>query len=127
MEKKEKVREHIQIPEKNGIKFIDVVSVVAALGEDILKDDFIPFSYINEQGHIVGSEGVFPAESYIHNEGTMFRAYTKKGRWRISAIRNRDSSVVTFIELVAPVDTAGNLEEAADYLIKELKAERAVV
>ena len=127
MEKLEKVREHIRIPAKNKMQFIDVVGIIAAIGEDILKDTFIPFSFINEQGLMVGSESIFPAESYVHNEGTLFRAFTKKGRWRMSAIRDIDTGFVTLIELVAPIDTAEKITEVADFLIKRLKAERAVV
>lgn len=127
MEKNVKVREHIRIPAKNKMEFIDVVGIIAAIGVDILEDTFMPFSFINEQGFIVGSESIYPVESFVHNDGTLFRAYTKNGRWRISAIRDLDTGYVSLIELVAPTDTAEKIGEVADYLIKRLKAERAVV
>ena len=39
MEKNEKVREHIQISEKKGVTFLNIVEIIADGVKEILKDE----------------------------------------------------------------------------------------
>jgi len=127
MDKNEKMREHIQILEKHEITFNDVITVFTEVITDVLDDDIVAFTYINTQGHIVGSDNVFPIETYIYEDGTLFRAFTQKTCWRLSAIRRKESGSVTFVEILAPPNTAEKLEEVAEYVAKEIKGIKVVV
>jgi len=127
MEKREKVREHIVIPEANNITFFGIVNIFADVLKNILEDDIVACVFINEQGLIVGSENVFPIENYVIDDGTLFRAFTKKGRWRVSAIRRKNSGSVTLIEFLAPCDTAEKMSEVVAYVLDKTNGTKAVV
>ena len=127
MEKNEKVREHIQISERKGVTFLDIVEIIADGVKEILKDDLVAFAYINEQGLVVGSECVRPVETYIYDDGTLFRAFTMKGHWRISAVRRKDSGSVTLVEVLAPHYDAEKVSVFADFVTKETKGTRVVM
>lgn len=127
MEKNEKVREHIQISEKKGVTFLNIVEIIADGVKEILKDDLVAFAYINEQGLVVGSECVRPVETYIYDDGTLFRAFTMKGHWRISAVRRKDSGSVTLVEVLAPHYDAEKVSVFADFVTKETKGTRVVM
>jgi len=127
MQKNEKVREHIQIAEKIGVTFGVVIELLVDVFKTILNDELIVFAYINEQGHIVGSDNAISADNFIYDNGTLFRAYTKNMNWRISAVRRKDSGSVTFVELSAPYTDEEKVFEIAEYIIKKTKGTRAVV
>ena len=127
MEKNEKVREHIVIGEEQDITFAIMVDMFIDMVTNILDDEMVTFAFANEQGLLVGSENIYPVENYIYDDGTLFRAFTQKGRWRLSAIRRRDTSAVTLIELLAPFHTADKIVEAADFIIEKTKGTRSLV
>jgi hypothetical protein len=127
MEKREKIRKHIVIPEKNDISFSDIIVLFAGMVEDILEDEIIPFAFINYQGLMVGSESALPVEDFVYDDGTLFRAFSKKGRWRISAVRREEDGPVTFVELLAPCDTADKIEDAVHYISSKIKGAESVV
>ena len=127
MEKNEKIREHIQIAEKKGVSFPNIVTIIVDSVKEILEDELVAFAFINEQGLVVGSESVRPVESYIYDDGTLFRAYTTKGRWRISAVRRKDSGWVTLVEILAPHHDAEKVAKLSDYVIKRTKGIRIVM
>ena len=127
MEKNEKVREHIVIPEEYNTLLTEVVDIFLDMVKNILNDEMVTFAFANEQGLLVGSENIYPIENYIYDNGTLFRAFTQEGRWRLSAIRRRDSSSVTLIELLAPFHTADKIKEATDFIIEKTKGIRSLV
>ena len=127
MEKNEKVREHIQISEKKGVTFLNIVEIIADGVKEILKDELVAFAFINAQGLVVGSECVRPVETYIYDDGTLFRAFTMKGHWRISAVRRKDSGSVTLVEVLAPHYDVEKVSTFADFVAKETKGTRVVM
>jgi len=127
MDKNEKIREHIMVPVANNVSFFDIVVLFGEIVKDILDDELVAFSFINEQGLVVGSESVYPVESYLYDDETLFRAFTQQGRWRLSAIRRERDGSVTLVEILAPIDTAEKMPEVIDYLIIKLNGIKAAV
>jgi hypothetical protein len=120
MEQEMKERRHIIIPETDEMTFEQIGAIIDEIIRDILKDEPIAFSFINEQGFIVGSEGLLPVQNYVFNDGTLMRIFTMHTRWRISVVR-RESRFVTFIELQAPKETSEMMPKAIEYLLKKTK------
>lgn len=118
MEYDEKIREHIVIPEAVKMTFEEMKPLLDDVIKNVLEDEPIAFSFINEQGLIVGSEGLFPVQNYVFNDGTLLRVFTMRTRWRISVIR-RHSRYVTFIELLSPKDTAEKMPEVLQYILEK--------
>ena len=118
MDKQEKVRKHIVVSPGDKLTFYTFFEIISEIVVK-LEDELIAFSYIDEDGLVIGSENLYLDDVYLYND-TLFRAFTKKLRWRITAVRRTGSEYITFIELLAPYESLIKLDEVVVILLAKI-------